>query len=275
MIDSNHGAVLEHGTIYLHLQQDSILSMDNLRMDMYMRYKENKFSVARMVGTLAEGNENLYVTTNFRVIIENGWLDDLRFICAPTEFHEKRYTFWFTTDMGVAKGFNRHRVHSIAEESTRYCNYAKDKFGNEVLFIYLPWCNTDDAVEPEHTPVEGDMILPYDTSKWNAIDWWLWGISCCEEAYMRMISLGWTPQQARAVLPQNTKAETVHTAFASDWKHFIDLRSIGTTGAPHPQTKQLGDEIKKWYDENDIEEERNAWKHLTPPNGWEDNSPRI
>jgi hypothetical protein len=76
-----------------------------------------------------------YITTNLRVLQENGWLDDLKYLCEPTEFHEKRLSVKVITDIGVTREFNRHRTFSIVEQSTRYCNFSKDKFGNELTFI--------------------------------------------------------------------------------------------------------------------------------------------
>ena len=161
-------------------------------------------------------NKYAYVTLNFRHLIENGWLDDLQYICEPTEFHEKRYTFRLITSIGVTRELNRHRVNSIAEESTRYCNYSKDKFGKELTFIIPNW-DMDDVSQAE----------------------WINAISNAEESYLSLIEQGWKPQQAREVLPLCLKSEIIHTAFTSDWKHFFDLRYYGTTGAPHPNMKQL------------------------------------
>jgi thymidylate synthase (FAD) len=66
---------------------------------------------------------------------------------------------------------------------------------------------------------------------------------CAEASYNKLISLGYKPQQARVVLPLSVKAEGIMTGFASDWRHFFDLRAIGTTGAPHPQAKELAEPL--------------------------------
>jgi thymidylate synthase (FAD) len=76
-----------------------------------------------------------YITTNARVIFENGWEDDLKYMCEPTEFHEKRITVKFTCSIGVCREILRHRRMSFLNESTRYCNYSKSKFGNELTYI--------------------------------------------------------------------------------------------------------------------------------------------
>lgn len=244
MIASEHNAMLEHGTIYLYFCFSSpAVSINYMHFfDMEQRYKRNKHS--RVNKKVVDGfYTHVYVTTNLRVIVENGWQDDLKFICTPCENHFKRYTVQFTCDRGVSHEFVRHRVFSFAQESTRYCNYSKDKFENSVSYVYLPWCDTDNAVEPEHNVMEYDTILPYNTHWWNAIDWWLWSISAAETAYFKLLEYGWTAQQARTVLPTGLKTELVMTGFKDDWDHFFNLRALGTTGAPHPQAKELAEPL--------------------------------
>jgi thymidylate synthase (FAD) len=125
LVQRGHLAMLEHGTIYLKVKGDKAYLLLN-------RYDNNAYSKVTYVKSVVTGTPNfedfpLNVTTNLRVIIENHWEDDLEFICEPTEFHEKRITLKFTTNIGVTREGNRHRVNSIAEESTRYCNYTKEK----------------------------------------------------------------------------------------------------------------------------------------------------
>ena len=79
---------------------------------------------------------------------------------------------------------------------------------------------------------------------WTAIDWFLYGLQICDLVYRKTRELGWTAQQAREILPLNTKTQVVHTAFVDDWEHFIDLRSNGVSGVPHPMAKELADEVK-------------------------------
>lgn len=249
LINSGHGAMLEHGTVYLQIPFKCIDVSAELEIpiieDLVSKYTENKYSQCITINYVA------YITTNYRVLVENGWLDDLKYVCAPTKHHEKRYTICFTTDIGVSREANRHRVNSIAEESTRYCNYNKDKFGKELNYIVPAWFDLKDINEAvsklnpfmssEYTEKENQGIAAFYTGDWSALDWWLWGLKCCEIAYMKQIELGLTPQQARQSLPLNTKTTLVHTAFESDWKHFFDLRVLGTTGAPHPNMKKVAE----------------------------------
>ena len=127
--DKCHGAMLEHGTIYLTIPGDRIFN----NIDIVSKYIKNKYSrVVSVHGNNAYVNDAC-ITTNMRVIIENNWQDDLNFISAPT-YHAERTTFSVITDIGVTRELNRHRVNSIAEQSTRYCAYSADKFGNEITY---------------------------------------------------------------------------------------------------------------------------------------------
>lgn len=106
MINSQHYAMCEHGTIYLYIK-----GIDRTDITKYLFNKYSK---------VVEGSlDHFYVTTNYRVLVENGWLDDLKYLCEPTEYHEKRICVHFIADIGVIREFFRHRVFSMAQESTR------------------------------------------------------------------------------------------------------------------------------------------------------------
>ena len=217
MIKSGHGAMLEHGTVYL--QYETAKSAINP----LTKYHLNKYSKVKAKEGATEETMKLFVTTNLRVLVENDWLDDLQYICEPTEFHEKRITVHFTADAGVMREFFRHRVFSMAQESTRYCNYLRDKFSNSITVIYPSWLKEEEELE-----FEEDMRV-------------------IEELYFKWLNKGWTAQQARVFLPLGVKAEAVMTGFTSDFKHFFDLRARGTTGAPHPQAKELAEPLMKEF----------------------------
>ena len=255
MVKSNHTAMLEHGTVYLLLTDFA----DN---DI-VRYHENPYSKVKMTG---EGK--FAITTNYRVLIENGWLDDLEYICEPTEHHEKRHTFKITTSIGVTREFNRHRVNSIAEQSTRYCNYSKDKFGNEVTFVKPYWFKESqlpiDLHVAQHSFENGAVFFerPYkaylsDTDTigydWHKEDFFIHSCQTAEQCYFLMLNEGAAPQDARDVLPLCTATEAVYTAFESDWKHFFDLRLRGTTGKPHPNMLELAELMHEQLKQKGIE----------------------
>lgn len=216
MIKSDHGAMLEHGTVYLKLPTGLQLSD---------KYKKNKYSVI----TLTPGIDPYWaVTTNYRVLVENNWLDDLQYICEPTEYHEKRITVKWTCDRGISHEFVRHRVFSFAMESTRYCNYSKDKFNNEIIFIIPSWVKVNKFGE---IAIDDNECFFFKQS-----------LAFAESNYFTLLNNGWKPQQARQVLPNALKTELVMTGFESDWKHFFSLRSpkYGAKGV-YPDAAYLAD----------------------------------
>lgn len=225
----NHGSVLEHGTIYLYFKFYSKI---------VEKYEKNKYSKV-VINPRSKISEDCYITTNYRVLIENNWLDDLKYQCEPMEFHEKRVTVKFVCTIGISREFNRHRVHSITEQSTRYCNYSKEKFDSEITFIEPCWINDLSDNSDERNEISGysDMFTKNDY-----IDF----LETCEASYTAAIIAGLKPQQAREVLPLSTATELVHTAFISDWKHFFELR---TASGAHPQAQELAIPLKEKFKE--------------------------
>lgn len=221
LIKSKHTAMLEHGTLYLAMPVETIIPFE---ANDWGRYYHNPYSDS---GTICEvkGEKKVAVTTNFRVLVENRWLEDFKYICEPTEHHKKRYTMKFICDRGVSHELVRHRRFSFAQESQRYCNYSKDKFDKHVTFVRPTWC-TDIGILPGGIAAVREL----DKTNWEFIH----ALCDAEQTYFDLLSDGWTPQQARSVLPNATKTEIVMTGFEDDWKHFFDLRLRGTTGKPHP-----------------------------------------
>lgn len=232
LIASKHTAMLEHGTVYLVTDQAKLAE----------RYIKNPFSV---VHTLDTKN---YITTNLRVLVEQGWMDDLQYLYKQQPQHEQRITVHFTTQVSITREFNRHRSHSMAEQSTRYCNYSKDKFGGEININVPEWitnCEKFSAIEQV-----GNFNMQFinycrsiadsnGNTNWTDFDTWLFANLAAEFSYMQLIALGRKPQEARAVLPLDVNTELIHTAFLHDWQHFFNLRALGTTGAPHPDAKAI------------------------------------
>ena len=253
MIASKHYAMLEHGTVYLSWLDEG---------GNYHPYENNPYSKV-IYQTLPWGEVMINVTTNLRVLVENGWLDDLKYLCEPTEFHEKRITVRFTTDRGVSHEFVRHRVFSFAQESTRYCNYSKDKFGNELTFIIPSWLAIEEgSYGIGHSFGKGhfyecneNRIYCDETNKeefFKVLNF-LKTLNLSNQVYMSMLNtFGLTPQQARQVLPNALKTELVMTGFVSDFQHFFDLRARGTTGAPHPDAKALAEPLMHEFENRNL-----------------------
>ncbi len=231
IIKLNHGSVLEQGTVYLLIPYEKAIDAFGNNW-IHEQYSYNPYSV------VAVYDNNYYITTNMRVLVEHNWLDDLQYICEPTEHHEKRVCVRFICDRGISHEFVRHRTFSFLMESTRYCNYSKDKFNNEITFIIPCW--VDEAQLGNHN--SKDIIKAAGTIGQWANDSeiselvFLLSLAESEEKYLSLLNLGWKPQQARAVLPNSLKTELVMTGFISDWAHFFKLRDAGSA---HPQAQEL------------------------------------
>ncbi|MCM1215984.1 MAG: FAD-dependent thymidylate synthase [Lachnospiraceae bacterium] len=132
----------------------------------------------------------------------------------------------FTVDRGVSHELVRHRIASFAQESTRYCNYSKDKFGNECTYIDLEGGIKLDAKMKTMSADEINAVLTE----------WMNAMEDAERHYMRMLELGATPQIARSVLPNSTKTEITITANYREWRAFFKLR---TPGSAHPQMREV------------------------------------
>ena len=224
LMKSGHGAMLEHGTVYMQI--DSFLDIpEDKKLDKRVhQYDSNRFTKVNSM-YIGQGCWRYYITTNLRVLVENDWLDDLKYVCEPTEYHAKRITAKFICDRGVSHEIVRHRTMSFAQESTRYCNYSKSKFGQELTFI-----------EPAWEFPSSDIINIKE--RFEAI------LGETEANYMELITLGFKPQEARAVLPNALKTEMVVTAFIDDWKHFFELRC---DSAAHPDIRKLALDLQKQF----------------------------
>lgn len=132
----------------------------------------------------------------------------------------------FTVDRGVSHEAVRHRIASFAQESTRYVNYSKDKFGNEISVIDI---RGGIALDTKMQELSSEVITEIITE-------WFHAIADAEQHYMKMIELGATPQIARSVLPHSTKTEIVITANYREWRNIFNLR---TDIAAHPQMREI------------------------------------
>lgn len=236
MIVSGHGAMLEHGTIYLAIP----ITTGHSGMS-ELRYMDNKYSIVTEFTGLSMKDEHgdkcdcWCVTTNLRVLIENDWLEDTWYLCEPTEYHAKRITVKFICDRGVSHEYVRHRVFSFAQESTRYCNYSKDKFGNSITCIKPCWSNLEIG-EYEADCIALNKIGQKERESYTPDEQFLESVTNAEWNYFHLLQLGWTPQQARSVLPNSLKTELVMTGTIEQWKGFFKLRDAGSA---HPQAREL------------------------------------
>jgi thymidylate synthase (FAD) len=212
MLESRgHDRPLEFGTVYLDIPTKNI---ERGAEYIYAvgKYSLNPWSIKEEV------KDHAYISTNYRVIKEHHWEDDLQYLCEPTEYHHKRYTVHMILDRGVMDEFRTHVGLSHLAESTRYCNYSKDKFGNELTFIQPCW----------------------DIRGSNYIDF----LQHAEWGYFRMLKNGWTPQQARSVLPLGIKSELISCGFEDAWENFFKRRDAPDA---HPMAQEIANPMHKEF----------------------------
>lgn len=228
MLESRgHDRPLEFGTVYLSRTSQKEDNMEWL--DKYAYNPWSKFSFGndstRINGEL---RNTVYVTTNYRVIKEHHWEDDLQYLCEPTEYHHKRYTVHMILDRGVMDEFRTHVGLSHLAESTRYVNYSKKKFGSELTFIKPCWLD-DEKLKlygPYHTVIRDKSPESIFIANLNNV----------ERDYLDLIKLGWTPQQARSVLPLSIKSELISCGFEDVWTNFFYRRDAPDA---HPMAQEI------------------------------------
>lgn len=252
--DKCHGAMLEHGTIYLTIPASNLTAITH--------YTYNKYS--KVIWARRPVKICAYITTNMRVILENNRQDDLQFISAPI-YHVRRTTFSVITDIGVTRELNRHRTFSIAEQSTRYCDLTRNRFGDCLNFPIPSWINKNllETSEVDNcllSDMSNDLnsatteyINNFDikesngTDNWDDIDFYIYANIVAQYCYKALRNKGWRPEQARQILPLGLKTQAVYTAFDDDWQHFIKLRADNVSGKVHPNMKIIADKIKELF----------------------------
>ena len=238
IVARGHTAMLEHGTVYLKIPYGIMYDTGYFSNEaIATKYIDNPYSIVQ--------NSQIYdywcVTSNYRVLLQNGWLDDLQYLCEPTEYHVRRITVRFICDMGVAREFCRHRVFSFAQESTRYCNYAKSKFGKELNCIIPCWYKNmfegnSYNIELCHTY---DLTISEGLSRTEAA--WIQAMCEAESTYFGLLTEGEPAQQARNVLPLALKTELIMTGTDEQWAGFFNLRCARDA---HPQARELAIELR-------------------------------
>ena len=212
ILKNKHDAMLEHGTVYLRLST----------------MKGTGFFITNPYSKVITDDKGLYnITTNVRVLLENNMMDLLENVCEPTKYHHKRYTISCITGIDISREFNRHRVHSIAEQSTRYCNFSKDRFGREIIFI---------------KPYFYDNLSPVARQYFDK------SLKRSEKDYLQMCEFGCSAQEARKLLPLDTKTHLVHTAFIGDWNRWLSIRLFEVTGKVYPDMKILAAKVANALD---------------------------
>lgn len=209
MLESrDHARPLEFGTVHIKMSNAQFKCLQTLLMDKIYNDYWIKYNIID-----TEDEDNCYITTNYRYYLElckydkgvSEYLDP-----SDSPFYPKRYTIHMILDRGVMDEFRTHVGLSHLAESTRYCNYSKDKFGNELTFIQPCW----------------------DIRGSNYIDF----LQHAEWGYFRMLKNGWTPQQARSVLPLGIKSELISCGFKDAWENFFKRRDAPDA---HPMAQEI------------------------------------
>lgn len=150
----------------------------------------------------------------------------------------------FVTNRGVTHELVRHRPPSFAQESTRWCNYGNERFGQHCTFIIPSWAY-DYIPEGEYSQVDvWNMAHSLHNSvgeglQANAISSWIFAVNSSEQHYFNLLKNGKKLEEARDVLPNALKTEIIVTADLQEWEHILNLRFYGTSGKPHFQMKEL------------------------------------
>ena len=223
LIKNHHDRPLEFGTVHLRIPSGNNffnfikdLQSVGLYNDIWIAYKQLP--------------EFTYVTSNYRL-----YLDIIKyfpyikeyFTEEDNEYYPKRYTIHFILDRVTMDSFRTHVVLSHLGESTRYCNYSKDKFDNQVTFVIPSWCNSlIEGSEQKYSPFEinGDEV-EFMNALQNA-----------QNSYLSLLKLGWIPQQARSVLPLGIKSELISCGFKDAWENFFYRRCAKDA---HPMAREI------------------------------------
>lgn len=212
LIANNHLSMFRHSTIYCKYDRND-----------WNRYTVDTFHLAQNINVIDLGD--LYVIMNGQSYLEfkrNNVAENLKIDShiikdLPNELNEyKRFTFKVITQISTSRELNRVSPNNIAERSTRYCNYSKDKFGNQIC-ICKPYYY-------DNLEIADQLAFINRMSEY-------------EGNYLNRISRGWKPEDAREFLPLCTATEVVYTYNVREWRHIIDLRYYGITGKPHPNAK--------------------------------------
>ena len=237
LVKRDHARPLEFGTV--HLKISSGMLFDKFLQDLvdyklynpaWIKYKELP--------------EYTYITTNYRhylqIIKKCPYIAEY-FTEQDNCYYPSRYTVHMVLSRGIMDEFRTHVSLSHLAESTRYCNYSKDKFDNQVTFVIPNWCNSlKEGSEQNYPPFEinEDEIIFMDALQ-NA-----------QNSYLSLLKLGWTPQQARDVLPLSVKSELISCGFKDAWENFFYRRCANDA---HPMAREIAIPLQKRFKELDYD----------------------
>ena len=235
LLDAGHNSMFRHESVYIIApgRNDRYELIDLFNNCPYVDYR------------IDYNNDEIYISTNRQFFMENELIQYFNeWIVEPTEFANTmfgkeimRYTFKVVTQISTSRELNRVSPNNIAEQSTRYVNLSR-KGGA----ICQPHWMTDETVEVFNTTtILPDGFYSRNTETVN----YCWHCDNCFQIYNRLISKNMLPQDARGVLPLDTATVCVYTYSIAEWRHIIDLRYYGTTGAAHPNAVIIAGMIRE------------------------------
>lgn len=262
LLKNGHTRPLEFGTVYLKIPSTAYMELRLIDSRLFGRYE--KYGVHKnTIWTHSKFGGNWYITTNMRVIMQGSyttdkeawehgydanWLDDVRdFWCEPTELHDRRRTFTMWMSRGCTDDNRTHITLSSICESTRFCNYSKNKYNNELTFIKPYWISeeTFKAWENEdETYLSNDSISDEEFDK-RCTEWmFLQRMSDDEDNYLIMANEGLQPQQLKRLFPLSAKAELRLCGFDDAWQNFFWRRCDSHAD---PECEIVANKIKEMY----------------------------
>lgn len=221
LINDKHVSMLRHASLYYIIPLEIFKEIDNIvgqAIKCFIDYYLHSPYIHKVYSA-----KYVYISTNKQFINENPCEALKYYSVTPERFFEydvtkpiRRFTFYLTTQISTTRELNRVSPNNIAEQSTRYCNYSKDKFENEVQFCKPHWYDNADAYTKNL--YRGSLISG-------------------EFYYFKLLNEGFLPQDARGALPLDTASKVVYTYTLEEWVNIINKRYYGTTGKPHPNAK--------------------------------------
>lgn len=241
----NHYSVLEHGAVYFSVEipdnVNVVCPIENIEIANLLW--GNKFTRCKKEDT---GITHIWhFSTNLRVLVEKDMLWALDYMTTfNPEWHTRRVTVSFITNIGVTREANRHRADSPSEESTRCCNYSQGRFGNNITYTVPAELNKEELEDYAR-----DFIVPLVSPEEckDALYVFISALRYAELCYLQLLKLGWRTDQARRVLNLNTKSQLIHTAFVDDWKDFLKLRADAISGSVHPDMLVVAKPLKEEF----------------------------
>lgn len=261
MLESRgHDRPLEFGTVHLKMPWKTFNNFAGFCVSKgfwdscWIKYNIDRESEDKMV----------YITTNYRYYKKLGTLKPLYgyidieefFTEEDNKFYPKRYTVHFITSRGIMDEFRTHVGLSHLAESTRYCNYSKDKFNNEITFIKPCWLDMQDTDEGREVTrnwnfdiLDGCSIIAEEGEFDDARDAFLTSLNVAEHCYLELLQKGWTPQQAREILPLSIKSELISCGFEDAWKNFFYRRCAKDA---HPMAREIANKLYEEFTKRQI-----------------------